>query len=107
VLFTWLIGCLAFLNVSNNGATVFTWFSSELRAWNVKLGITLTKCRHQYHLWLHRMDRRHGHIPTFQKSHATPQHDGCSAAPNKATALRDILCTIHHHHSDSHQRLPR
>jgi amino acid transporter len=107
VLFTWLIGCLAFLNVSNNGATVFTWFSSELRAWNVKLGITLTQCRHQYHLWVHRMDRRHGHIPTFQKSYATPQHVGCSATPNEATALRDILCTIHHHHSDSHQRLPR
>ena len=29
VLFTWLIGCLAFLNVSNSGATVFQWFSSK------------------------------------------------------------------------------
>lgn len=28
VLATWLIGCLAFLNVSNSGATVFTWFSN-------------------------------------------------------------------------------
>ncbi|KAK4560348.1 hypothetical protein LTR86_005544 [Recurvomyces mirabilis] len=28
VLFTWLFGCLAFLNVSNSGATVFTWFSN-------------------------------------------------------------------------------
>jgi amino acid transporter len=26
VLATWLIGCLAYLNVSNDGATVFTWF---------------------------------------------------------------------------------
>ena len=29
VLFTWAFGCLAFLNVSNNGAKVFTWFSSK------------------------------------------------------------------------------
>jgi amino acid transporter len=29
VLFTWLIGCLAFLNVSNSGANVFAWFSSK------------------------------------------------------------------------------
>jgi amino acid transporter len=29
VLATWLIGCLAFLNVSNGGATVFLWFSSK------------------------------------------------------------------------------
>nr|POF17744.1 proline-specific permease [Quercus suber] len=28
VFFTWLIGCLAFLNVSNSGAQVFTWFST-------------------------------------------------------------------------------
>ena len=29
VLFTWAFGCLAFLNVSNSGATVFHWFSSK------------------------------------------------------------------------------
>ena len=29
VLFTWAIGCLAFLNVDNSGATVFQWFSSK------------------------------------------------------------------------------
>lgn len=29
VLFTWAIGCLAFLNVSNSGATVFSWFASK------------------------------------------------------------------------------
>lgn len=28
VLFTWLISCLAFLNVSNSGANVFNWFSN-------------------------------------------------------------------------------
>ncbi|KAK3329937.1 proline-specific permease [Apodospora peruviana] len=28
VLATWLLGCLAFLNVSNNGAEVFAWFSN-------------------------------------------------------------------------------
>ena len=28
VLATWLIGCLAFLNVSNSGAQVFQWFSN-------------------------------------------------------------------------------
>jgi yeast amino acid transporter len=28
VLFTWAFGCLAFLNASNSGATVFTWFSN-------------------------------------------------------------------------------
>ncbi|KAK5131909.1 hypothetical protein LTR08_000497 [Meristemomyces frigidus] len=28
VLFTWAFGCLGFLNVSNSGATVFTWFSN-------------------------------------------------------------------------------
>ena len=29
VLWTWCIGCLAFLNVSNSGANVFAWFSSK------------------------------------------------------------------------------
>lgn len=29
VLFTWAFGLLAFLNVSNSGAQVFQWFSSE------------------------------------------------------------------------------
>ena len=28
VLFTWAFGCLAYLNVSNSGATVFTWFTN-------------------------------------------------------------------------------
>ncbi|KAK8042895.1 proline-specific permease [Apiospora phragmitis] len=28
VLATWLVGCLAYLNVSSNGATVFAWFSN-------------------------------------------------------------------------------
>ncbi|KAF2859108.1 hypothetical protein K470DRAFT_109188 [Piedraia hortae CBS 480.64] len=28
VLFTWLFACLGYLNVSNGGATVFTWFSN-------------------------------------------------------------------------------
>jgi len=28
VLFTWAFACLAYLNVSNSGATVFTWFSN-------------------------------------------------------------------------------
>jgi amino acid transporter len=28
VLFTWAVACLAYLNVSNNGATVFTWFTN-------------------------------------------------------------------------------
>ena len=28
VLFTWLIGCLGFLNVSNSGAKVFFWLAN-------------------------------------------------------------------------------
>ncbi|KAK5126908.1 hypothetical protein LTR85_008266 [Meristemomyces frigidus] len=47
VLFTWLFGCLGFLNVSNSGATVFTWFSnistiSGFIAWIV---VTITYLR--------------------------------------------------------------
>lgn len=44
---TWLVGCLAFLNVSNSGATVFNWFSnistiSGFIAWIV---VTITYIR--------------------------------------------------------------
>jgi amino acid transporter len=59
VLFTWSIGCLAFLNVSNSGATVFTWFSnistiSGFIAWIVAM-VTYLRFRKamQHHNMMH------------------------------------------------------
>ncbi|KAF2467420.1 uncharacterized protein BDR25DRAFT_335874 [Lindgomyces ingoldianus] len=71
VLATWLIGLLAFLNVSNTGAQVFTWFSnistiSGFIAWIVVM-ITYIRFRRAlvYHNLLHTLPFRTHFQPYF------------------------------------------
>lgn len=96
VLFTWLIACIAYLNVSSSGATVFYWFTNITTvggfiSWIVLLVAYLVRLS-SFVVGASNMLIKTTEIP---RRHEISRHTRFSTIQNPSSALQHILCSIH------------
>lgn len=108
VLFTWAFGCLAFLNVSNSGATVFQWFSSKHGFCMLTLTRRHLTChRHLNHFWTHCVDYNIHHLLTLPQGHAIQRYDVGPSIQNRITTVCNVVLAVRHHDPDADEWLLR